>query len=407
MKPKNYLKKQIIDFKQYGWTAIFTKIKNRLIIPLIKIKTIKTLKKAKKYNQKTILIINGSQGAVSEIHRVKHLEDKLKILNIAHLTLTDNLLNLFTPKNISNFDLLYIHRCPQKKSITVLINDFKKQNKKIIYDVDDLIFDKDQLKKISFLKNTTSRLRQNFIKNINSHFKIMKMADLIITPTDFLSEYIKNKYCLSTKVLRNHLDQKSLDNGQKIYHFRKFHQNKNTTIGYFSGTKTHDKDFKIIQPSLLKLLSQNPNLKFKIVGSLNTDSILAKNKKQIITHKKVPYKKLMNFYKRVDINIAPLEIGNDFCESKSELKYFFAGACGIPTVASATNAFKYAIKQGDNSYLCKNSSDWYKYLNQLIQNKKERLVIGKKAFIHIKQEYSPAFQAQKLKKILKEINFYD
>ncbi len=404
---KYYFKKQVIDFQKYGWAGVFTKIKNRLIYPILKIRIKKILKTAKNYHRKSILIVNGAEKSVSEIHRVKHLEDKLKILNIPFLSLTDNLLNRFTPRNINKFNLLYIHRCPYKNNIITLINDFKNQHKLVIYDIDDLIFDKDQLKKISFLKNMNSRFCHQFIQNTDVHLKIMKRCDFTITPTKFLSQYINKKYKIHTKVLRNHLDQSSLDKGRKIYQAQKQSQNKNITIGYFSGTKTHDKDFQIIQPSLQKLLTQNPNLNLKIVGILDINSSLNKFKNQIITHKKVPYKRLMNLYKGVDINIAPLEINNDFCESKSELKYFFAAACGIPTVASATDAFKHAIKQGENGYLCKNSSDWYQYLNRLIQNKKERLVMGKKAFIQTKQEYSPKYQAKQLKKILEEVKFYD
>lgn len=395
-----FVNKQINDFKKDGWTGISTKIKNRIIAPIIRYK-INNLNQTKK----TILIINGAEKTVSEIHRITHLKDKLKILNIHFLNITNNLLNRFVPQNINNFELLYIHRSDPTPKVLNLIKNYHKQNKKVIYDIDDLIFDKNQIKKISFLKKSGLEFKKNFVKKTNDYLKIMKMCDLIITPTNFLSNYINKKFKIPTKVLRNHLDQKSLNKGKKIYYSQKHQKNKKIIIGYFSGTKTHDKDFKIIQPSLKKLLSQYPNLNLKIVGFLSTDSSLAKFKSQIITHKKVPYKKLMNLYEGVNINIAPSEVNNDFCESKSELKYFFAGACGIPTVASNTDAFKHAIKNGENGYLCKNSNDWFKYLNRLIQNKKERLVMGKKAFLQTKKEYSPNFQAKQLKKILKQINF--
>lgn len=405
MKTNKYIKKQINDFKEWGWSGVLTKIKNRTSNPIIKIKINKALLLSKKQNKKTILIINGAEKTVSEIHRVFHLEDKLNIINIPYLSITGNLLNHLITKKIYNFDLLYIHRCYCQDNIVNLINKFKINGKKVIYDIDDLIFDKDKLDKIAFLKTTDKYTLNHFIKNTDNYLKIMKMADLVITPTDFLSKYISSKYELKTEVLRNHLDQKSLDKGKKIFIKSKNKNNKKLTIGYFSGTKTHDKDFKIIQPSLIKLLSKNPNLNLKIVGILSTDSSLVKFKNQIITHKKVPYKKLMNLYKGVDINIAPSEVKNDFCESKSELKYFFAGACGIPTIASDTNSFKYAIKNGQNGYLCKTENDWYKYLNILIKNKNIRKKMGKLAFKHTQSRYSPKYQSQQLIKILKEIKF--
>lgn len=401
----NYIKKQIEDFEEWGLAGVLTKIKNRVSNPIVKVKIKKNLLLAKSKNKKTILIVNGAEKTVSEIHRIFHLENKLNIINTPHVTLTGNLLNRLVTKKIYNFDLLYIHRSYCQDNIVNLINKFKDSGKKVIYDIDDLIFDKDKLDKIAFLRTTDKYTFNHFVKNTDNYLKIMKMADLIITPTDFLSEYIKNKYHLKTGVLRNHLDQKSLDNGKNIFIKNKNKKNEDIIIGYFPGTKTHQKDLEIINETLQKLLQKYPYLKLKIVGDPSLAAFFDQTKNQIILHKKVPYKKLMKLYRDVDINLAPSEINNDFCESKSELKYFFAGACGIPTIASATNAFEYAIKNGVNGYLCYKDKDWDKYLEELINNRQKRLSMGKKAFSHVQEKYNPTYQSQELKKILEKINF--
>ncbi len=406
MKPSlNYIKKQISDFEEWGWSGVLTKIKNRLSNPIVKIKIKNNLLLAKKQNKKTILIINGAEKTVSEIHRIFHLENKLDIAGLIHFTLTGNLLNRLVTKKIYDFDLLYIHRCYCQENITNLIEKFKSSGKKVIYDVDDLIFDQDQIQKISFLKTADENIRQHFIKNTDSYLKIIKMADIVITPTDFLSKYIKTKYHLNTAVLRNHLDQRSLNSGEKIYHQTKNKKTNNIIIGYFAGTKTHQNDFEIIHESLTKILKENPQVKLKIVGDPSLAEVFKNFPEQISTHKKVPYKRLMKLYRDIDINLAPLEVGNDFCESKSELKYFFAGACGIPTIASATDAFKYAIKNGQNGYLANTENDWYKYLDILIKNKTIRKNMGKLTFKHARSAYDPKYQSQQLIKILKQVKF--
>jgi len=403
VKLEKYLKKQIRDFKKWGWSGVKTKIKNRLNSPTITYKIIKILNS--KNTKKTILILNGAEKTVSEVHRVFHLGDKLSIIKIPYLTITVNLFNHLITKKIYDFDLLYIHRSYYQDNIAQLINKFQSKGKKVIYDVDDLIFDKDQIKKISFLKNADHNIRQHFTENTNNYLKIMKMADLVITPTDFLSKYIKDKYKIKTEVLRNHLDQKSLDAGKKIFIKNRNKNKKNIVIGYFPGTKTHQSDFEIIETSLFNLLGKYPNLKLKVVGELSLNKIFKKYKNQVIKQGKVPYSKMMSIYKDVDINLAPLEMNNDFCEGKSEIKYLFAGACGIPTVASATDAFKYAIKNDVNGYLCYQDKDWYKYLEELISNQEKRLSMGKKAFNHVQEKYSPTYQSRELKKILRKINF--
>jgi len=400
------IKKQINDFHKYGWPGIQLKIKNRLISQSVKKKAQNISFQAKFKNQKSILIINGAEKTVSEVHRVFHLQDKLKLLKIPNFTITNNIINRLPIKDLTNFDLLYIHRSNTEGKILDLINQYHKLKKTVIYDIDDLIFDKDKVNNITFIQKGDKLFYKNFINQSHQHLKIMKMADLVTTPTNFLSNYISEKFNISSAALRNHLDQNSLDKGAIIFDKKNTKNiNNKITVGYFPGTKTHQKDFETIENILFDLLSKYPNLRLKIVGELSLNDLPEKIKKQIFKQKKVPYKKIMEIYKDVDINLAPLEMGNDFCEGKSELKYFFAGACGIPTIASATDAFKYAIHNQKNGYLCYSSKDWKNYLTEMIENKNKRSEIGKNAFIHTNQEYNPKYQAKQLNKLLKKVNF--
>ena len=80
-----------------------------------------------------------------------------------------------------------------------------------------------------------------------------------------------------------------------------------------------------------------------------------------------------------DINLAPLEIGDPFCESKSELKFFEAGICGVPTVASATRTFRDAITDGVDGFVATSSEEWTDKLDKLIIDPGLRKFMGDKA----------------------------
>ena len=51
---------------------------------------------------------------------------------------------------------------------------------------------------------------------------------------------------------------------------------------------------------------------------------------------------------RFDVSIAPLEVGNVFCEAKSELKYVQAALLDVCTIASPTGPYRRAIRDGEN-----------------------------------------------------------
>ena len=77
-----------------------------------------------------------------------------------------------------------------------------------------------------------------------------------------------------------------------------------------------------------------------------------------------------------DINLAPLEPGNPFCEAKSELKFFEAAIVGVPTIASATEPFAAAIEDGVSGLLATDTQGWRRALDLLVTSEDRRRAIG-------------------------------
>src|SRR5438270_307388 len=77
-----------------------------------------------------------------------------------------------------------------------------------------------------------------------------------------------------------------------------------------------------------------------------------------------------------DINLAPLEPSNPFCEAKSELKFFEAAVVGVPTIASATEPFAAAIEDGVSGLLANDAEGWRRALDLLVSSKDRRRAIG-------------------------------
>jgi hypothetical protein len=102
---------------------------------------------------------------------------------------------------------------------------------------------------------------------------------------------------------------------------------------------------------------------------------------------------------RYDIALAPLEVGNVFCEAKSELKYFEAALVGVPTVASPTQPFADAIRDGVTGFLAKSTEQWYEYLERLVTDPALRRKIGKAALHDILYRYGPDGRRDKVRAI--------
>ena len=157
-------------------------------------------------------------------------------------------------------------------------------------------------------------------------------------------------------------------------------------IGYLSGSITHNDDFKLIMPTVIKLLKKYDNVYLQIVGLLDLPDEMQEVKDKVLTSPFIDWKELPKLIRSIDINLAPLE-DTIFNEAKSENKWTEAALVKIPTVASNVGAFKDAIENGKTGLLCNDERDWEESLINLIENKEEREKIATNAYEEVMNKH--------------------
>ena len=127
-----------------------------------------------------------------------------------------------------------------------------------------------------------------------------------------------------------------------------------------------------------------------LVGPIETDNKLQQWSERIEQIPFLPRAQYFAAVARMDITLAPLEIGNPFCEAKSELKWFEAGLLGVPTVAAATGTFREAITDGVDGYVAVTTEEWIEKIEMLIKSKEAREQMGARAREKVLQRYATA-----------------
>ena len=126
-------------------------------------------------------------------------------------------------------------------------------------------------------------------------------------------------------------------------------------------------------------MQERDNVYLKVVGELDLPEELKPFSNRVIKEKFVDWQKLPNIIRSLDINLAPLE-ESLFNEAKSENKWSEASLVKTVTVASNVGAFK-VINDNIDGILCENTTeDWYKKLNEIIDNKEQREKIAASAY---------------------------
>jgi glycosyltransferase involved in cell wall biosynthesis len=150
-------------------------------------------------------------------------------------------------------------------------------------------------------------------------------------------------------------------------------------VSYLSGTPSHNKDFATITDALAAILRKYKEMRLVLAGPLDTEDALNAFGDRIERVPFLPREEYFAMVAGMDINLAPLEIGNPFCESKSELKWFEAGLVSVPTVAAATGTFRGAITDGVDGYVAGTTEEWIGKLSRLIEDKAFRKEMGERA----------------------------
>src|SRR4030042_2194674 len=244
--------------------------------------------------------------------------------------------NPFLPGYADKFKIFIFHRLVFTPKVAKLFKETKKLGKEIIFETDDLVFDPKYIQQTDHFQKMNTLERKQYEKGVGEEILEDQYVKTCVTSTSYLAKYLKS-YGKKVLVSKNKLSLKDLEIAEKILRKVEPSARKNgLKIGYFAGTKGHDKNFATVEDALGRILERYGAVKLVLAGPLNLGDKFDKFQNQI---ERLPFSLREEHFKNiasVDINIIPLERDSPFCESKSELKFFEAGIFGIPSVAVDT-----------------------------------------------------------------------
>ena len=320
--------------------------------------------------KKTILYVVEDAKSAQFRYRVKNVMEALENSNEWQVewVLKSNLSTV----DFSGISLVVILRQTGKDGVVPdFIEKAHKNGLKVLFDLDDLIFDYKDLPIL--MKGTNSKNVAYWAGYVWGIRRIAKKVDGFITTNEFLAEKLKRSFEKPIGVIRNSLNKEQIEKSGKIVEKKSPRAGVGSKflVGYFSGSPTHAKDFAMVEPGLLKFLKSHDNVRLNVVGymrfSKKMQEMIDTGRVEVVPP--VEYLNLQELISKVDINIAPLVL-NDFTNCKSELKFFEAAIVNTATIASPSYAFKKVISDGENGFLAE-PSEWYSKLEYVYNNPKE------------------------------------
>jgi len=330
-----------------------------------------------------ILFIAGGVGDKAH-YRAFGIAEELKAHGLGCSATNQNNPRLF--KFADKTKIFIFSKTTYTPKIAKFISEIKKQKKEIIFDTDDLDFDPKYLSHMDYFSKITATEKKEYENGIGAEILNDPYVKTCTTTVSYLAEKLKEKN-KRVIIVPNKISNHELEIADKILEKRK-KSDEFLRIGYFSGTYSHNKDFATIANALVEILRKYKNVKLVLAGLLDAEEKLNEFGDRIEILPRVPRDEYYTNIYKCDINLAPLEIGNPFCESRSALKFIETGILAIPTVAVKNQTYRETISDGVDGFLAGDTDEWVGKISQLIENENLRNEMGKKAREKVLLDYT-------------------
>lgn len=299
-------------------------------------------------------------------------------------------------------DIVILYRVPGFPDVLNTIQYARAINKVVVYDVDDLVFDRERLAE-KFKRHSgqlSAHERNAMLKGAGLYKSALKACEFAVTTTIPLKHEI-DKLLDDNKVfvLANGLDELAEHVAGSP---RPPKDGDCVDVFYGSGTKTHDEDFELVSGVLERLLSEFDRLRLIVVGYLTLPESFSSYGDRVVKLPIMPFESYLSVLSQADINIAPLEAGV-FADCKSEIKWLEAGTFGVPSVVSATSTYTKVVTHRVDGFIAEDEGDWYRCLRKLIVDQALRREVGQRACKSARDLYGLPAMTQKLGGIMQSV----
>jgi glycosyltransferase involved in cell wall biosynthesis/SAM-dependent methyltransferase len=359
-----------------------------------------------------IVVISGEPHGLGQHYRVVRFVEAAKAIGATVLSIT--------PKeaaahhhDLLTADFTMIWRASNTPEIAGAITAARAGGGKLLVDIDDLMFVPELASEIIIDGIRSQSLDSVDVAGLFLQVReVLAQADACICTTNNLAEHAR-RLGKATFVLPNGFDADIHATSRLAVRRRSAMPHDGLIrIGYAAGTRTHQRDFGPVADALADILRQHQHCRLVLFRDAATRQqmldldefpLLQQRTEQIEWRDLVPLMELPNELARFDINIAPLESGNLFCEAKSELKYFEAALAGVCTVASPTGPMREAIRNGETGILADTPEDWCEAISVLIADAKLRRRLAHAAYLDVLWRYGPHRRTELVSSLLSQL----
>lgn len=317
----------------------------------------------------------GDVECASSYYRIYQFIEPLKELGI--------FIEAYPANSFENWDSLseYEAVIVQKKLFsTGKARLIKSRSRKLIYDIDDAIWEPHGKKHHWFTQWRTNRRLDKIVSN----------ADLCIAANNFIANHL-SKFNKNVEIVPMSLPAKEWSCKDNLLKSSGI-----ITIGW-SGSPSNLPFLTAIEQPLYIIQQKFPSVEYVVFSGARPRLI------QLII-KYIPYakEKEAEIIRSFDIGLLPLDT-SPFANGKSPIKGLQYSACGLAVVCTPTAGVTEIFEENKTALFARDHQEWVECLTRLIQEPSLRLSLAKRAREVFEQKFTLEKNIYRLSEMLKSV----
>ncbi len=344
-----------------------------------------------------ILFLSSAPTGAGHVYRVEHARVALgeSGWQTAALPLGDDR----TDAELARADLVACFRVRWDDPFAAVHAAARARGLPLVYDVDDLLFEAAVFEAghVALLDRLPEERRREWIAAAAAHRRALAACDACVVTTPALAAAAA-AVTPRVHVVPNGVDARMIAAADAARASpRPSSVDGLLRLGFAAGTPTHHRDFATIVPALADLLARRADVRLVVAGHLDLGAVaaLSPHADRIEIRAPVPLPDLHAELARFDVNLAPLETGNPFCEAKSPIRCTAAALVACPSVVAATGPLVESVVEGETGLVARGSTEWTAAIEALLDDPARRLAMGEAARADVVARYGPAIQRER------------
>jgi glycosyltransferase involved in cell wall biosynthesis len=334
--------------------------------------------------RKDVLFVFDQPGAWTR-YRSDHQAEALRLAGLACDLVQAGKVDL--PDAVGHYDRFVLNRVEWTDDLAAFCDRVRADGAALIFDTDDLVFEPELIHHFAVFDGWPESELMLEVAKLDRYRRTLDVCDAATVTTAPLREHAL-RHTEDVDVLPNAVSEEMVRLADAALSRRAGADGAVVTIGYLSGTRTHNRDFLEAADAVLWALDTYPHVRFQAVGKLELDERFDAFSERVERMPLRPWQALPALLRGIDINLAPLERANPVTECKSCVKYLEAALVRVPTVASPRPDFVRVIDNGRNGLLADSPDEWRAALGRLIESSSERREVGERAAEQTRREHT-------------------